>query len=163
MIEAAKSKIAGWLREEGFQFKEIEDSNAHFNIMTQIGGKAYHIFQNKSKIDSITIASNHKFSSEQIEKFSKIKKEEKKLFFNNLRIALLARQALGDFKIKPKPPEQIEQIFLSSKPIFYDGLTKNRFISMLHDVHKSAMMTIWILEETIDDISETTGLQSMYT
>ena len=162
-VETAKGKIVGWLREEGFQFKEIKDASAYFNIVTQVGRRAYHIFQNKGKIDSVTIASNLQFSNEQIDRFLKINRKEKRSFFSNLRIALLARETLGDFKVKPKPPEQIEQVFLSSKPIYYDGLTKDRFISTLYDVHKSTMMTLWLLEETIDDISETTGLQSMYT
>jgi hypothetical protein len=161
-VETAKGKIIGWLREEGFQFKEVEDSSAHFNIVTQVGRRAYHVFQNRGKIDSVTIASNLQFSNEQIDKFLKLNKEDKRSFFSNLRIALLARETLGDFKVKPKPPEQIEQVFISSKPVYYDGLTKDKFISTLYDIHKSSMMTLWLLEETIGDISETLGLQSMY-
>lgn len=162
-IDIAKGKIADWLREEGFQFKEVDDSNAYFNLMTIVGGKPYHIFQNKGKKDSVTVVSNLEFSPEQIKLFSKIDQAEKQSFFCNLRIALLARQSLGDFKIKPKPPEQIEQIFISSKPIYYDVLTKSNLISTLYDIHKSVMMAVWLLEEAAEAPSGTTGLQSMYT
>ena len=162
-IDIVKGKIADWLREEGFQFKEVDDSNAYFNLMTIVGGKPYHIFQNRGKKDSVTVVSNLEFSPEQIKLFSKIDQAEKQSFFCNLRIALLARQSLGDFKIKPKPPEQIEQIFISSKPIYYDALTKGNLISTLYDIHKSVMMAVWLLEEATGAPSGTTGLQSMYT
>lgn len=162
-IDIVKGKIVDWLREEGFQFKEVDDSNAYFNLMTIVGGKPIHIFQNRGKKDSVAVISNLEFSPEQTKLFSKIGKAEKQSFFCNLRIALLARQSLGDFKIKPKPPEQIEQVFISSKPIYYDELTKSNLISTLYDIHKSVMMAVWLLEEATGAPSGTTGLQSMYT
>ncbi len=162
-VDTVKGKITDWLREEGFQFKEVDDSNAYFNLITMVGGKPYHIFQNRGKMDSVTVASNLELTPGQIKLFSQIAKAEKQLFLCNLRIALLTRQSLGDFKIKPKPPEQIEQIFLSSKPIYYDELRKGSLISTLYDTHKSAMMAIWLLEEVIGTPSTAASLQSMYT
>ncbi len=161
-IEAVKNRIRSMLSQEGFQIKEIKDANTHFNFMTEVGGLPYHVFQNINKRDNIFISGSFKIAPRQVDSFSKLEHTRKREFFWNLRISLLTRQALGDFKIKPKPPEKIEEIFLSSKPVFYDGLTKEKFFSTLFEIHKCAIMIRWMFEEAVGAESETSSLQLFF-
>lgn len=161
-IEVVKNQITMMLSGEGFQIKEIKDSNTHFNFMTMVGGLPYHIFQNVNRRDSIFVAGNFKITPHQVGLFSRMEQTRKKEFFWNLRISLLTRQSLGDFKIKPKPPEKIEEIFLSSKPVFYDGLTKEKLFSTLFEIHKCSMMVKWMFEEAVGAESETHSLQLFF-
>ncbi|MCW4052757.1 MAG: DUF2299 family protein [Candidatus Bathyarchaeota archaeon] len=161
-IEAVKKQIMMMLSGEGFQIKEIKDSNTHFNLMTMVGGLSYYIFQNVNKRDSIFIAGNFKLAPHQVSLFSRMEQIRRKEFFWNLRISLLTRQGLGDFKIKPKPPEKIEEIFLSSKPVFYDGLTKEKLFSTLFEIHKCSMMVKWMFDEALGAESETSSLQLFF-
>ena len=161
-IESTKAKIIQGLNDEGFPVKEIADSNAHFNLRTTLGGRSYSIFQSKNKKDSVLVACTLRLTPEQIELYSKLKGEDKQSFFWNLRIALLTRQSVGDFKVKPGSPAHFEEVFISSKPVYYDGLTKDKFFSILYEIHKSAMMVTWMLEETTGAPSREEGLQIIY-
>ncbi len=161
-VDVVKNRIKTMLSEEGFQIREVKDANTHFNFVTVVGGVPYHIFQNVNKRDSIFISGSFKIASHQIGSYSKMEQTRKEEFFWNLRISLLTRQTLGDFKIKPKPPEKIEEIFLSSKPLFYDGLTKEKFFSTLFEVHKCAVMIRWMFEEAVGAKSETSSLQVLF-
>jgi hypothetical protein len=161
-IEVVKNRVKTMLSGEGFQIKEIKDANTHFNFMTVVGGLPYHVFQNINKRDNIFIAGSFKIPPRQVSSYSKMEQTQKKEFFWNLRISLLTRQTLGDFKIKPNPPEKIEEVFLSSKPVFYDGLTKEKFFSTLFEIHKCAMMVRWMFEEAMSAESETSSLQLFF-
>lgn len=150
------------LNEEGFEFKEIKDPNTYFNLMTTAGGLQYNIFQNVNKRDSVFIAGNVKLAPTQISLYSKLEQSQKKEFFGNLRIALLTRPSLGDFKIKTKPPEYIEEVFLSSKPIFHTELEKEKLFSTLFEMHKCSMMVTWMIEETVGVASRANSLHLFY-
>jgi len=161
-MESIKKKIMIMLNEEGFEFKEIGDPNTHFNLIITAGGLPYNIFQNVSKRDSVFIAGSVKLSSDQIILYSKMEQSQKKEFFGNLRISLLTRPSLGDFKIKTKPPEYIEEVFLSSKPIFHTELEKETLFSTLFEIHKCSMMVTWMFEETVGVASRANSLHLFY-
>jgi hypothetical protein len=63
-----------------------------------------------------------------------------------LRLALLRNNELGDFQIKPDPPNDIAEVFVASRRIFYDTLTKDKLISIIQIVYKEVMMIVWMLE-----------------
>ena len=161
-IESVKKKIIIMLNDEGFEFKEIGDPNTHFNLIITAGGLPYNIFQNVNKRDSVFITGSVKLASDQINLYSKMGQSQKKEFFGNLRIALLTRPSLGDFKIKTKPPEYMEEVFLSSKPIFHNELTKERLFSTLFEIHKCSMMVTWMFEETVGVASRANSLHLFY-
>jgi len=149
-IENVKKKI-DWLTVEGYQPEDVSDKDlqALFNILAKVaGGHPYHIVQKKDKQDCFFIACNLVLTPQQLSLLAKMGKEKRWSYFWNLRLRLLTHQNLGDFEIKPNPPKRVTEIFISSKPIYYDALTKNRVISTLIDVYKSTMMAIWMLEQT---------------
>lgn len=160
--QLAKAKITRWLKEEGFEAKALKSKHTYFNLITKMGGDPYNIFQSKNKRDSVIISCRLRLTSEQKSLFSKMNKSEQRSFVWDLKMALLTRSSVGDFKLRPKPPLSMEAVFISSKPIYYDGLSKNTLFSTLFDIHKSAMMVQWMLEETSGATVSTKDVQSMY-
>ncbi|MDQ1279268.1 MAG: hypothetical protein QG670_528 [Thermoproteota archaeon] len=51
-----------------------------------------------------------------------------------------------DFQIKPNPPNDIAMVFISSRKIFYDGLSKDRLIFSCHSVFRAFTEVLWTLE-----------------
>jgi hypothetical protein len=147
-IQSTKSKVIDWLKIEGFAPEERTDPRAYFNIQATISGMSLHVVQPIGKLDSIFVGANMVLTLEQQELLRKMGKEKRREFFWDLRLALLTSQPLGDFQIKPNPPEDVREVFISSKGIYYEALNKDRLISTLNDVLKYLMMVIWLLERT---------------
>jgi len=159
--DAVKKMIIDWLNAERFKSKEVPDQNAHFNIVAFISDLGFNIIQARDKEDSVFIGTNLNFTPQQISLFEGMNKAKKQSYFWALRMRLLNSPNLGTFEIKPKAPKEIDSIFISSKPIFYDGLTKDRLFCVLFDVHKAVMMTIWLLEE-MSGATSTSSMPSTY-
>lgn len=160
-IEVVKKRIVDWLETEKLRPKEIPDSNAHFNIVAHISNLGFNIIQRKDKKDNIFIGTNLNFTPQQISLFKGMNEAKRQSYFWNLRMRLLNSPNLGSFEIKPHAPQEISVVFISSKPIFYDGLSKDRLLNVLFDVHKAVMMTVWLLEETSGSTS-TSSMPSTY-
>jgi hypothetical protein len=157
-----KAKIIRWLKEEGFEAKELKGKHTYFNLITKMGGDPYNIFQSRNKKDSVIVSCKLRLTSEQKSLFAKMDKSDRRSFIWDLKMALLTRSSVGDFRILPKAPLSMEAVFISSKPLYYDGLTKTALFSTLFDIHKNAMMVQWMLEETSGATVPTKDVQSMY-
>jgi hypothetical protein len=146
-IQVVKSKIIGWLKEEACSPEERNDPNAFFNIGAKIGNFSCNIVQSVQKQDSFAIATNLILAKEQIVMLQEMTPEKRQKYFFDLRIVLASNNELGEFAIKPQPPERIETIFVTSKPIYYDGLTKDRFMNSIFPVLKAIMISVMLLEQ----------------
>lgn len=85
-------------------------------------------------------------TEEQLKLLRDMNVKKRQEFFWDLRLALLGNSELGDFQIKPNPPDDFRELFVASKRIFYDALTKDRLVSAISSVFKAVMMVIWMLE-----------------
>ena len=159
-IETIKNRITQWFQEEGFNPTEITDPNAHFNIVVTVANLPFNVVQDIRKRDSFFVGTRVTFTNNQLASFRRLSREKKQSYTWNLRMELLKNPGLGNFEIRHNPPKDISEVFISSRPIFYDAITKDKVISTIHTIFKAAMMTIWKLEE----ISGTrpTSLQSPY-
>jgi len=146
-IKEIKEKILNWLKEEKLQPREISDPNAYFNICITVGGLALHVIQKADQIDSIAVGANLVFTEEQLKLLENMSDKKRQEFFWELRLALLKNNELGDFQIKPNPPHDVKEVFISSRRLFYDGLTKDRLMTAIFTVYKAIFMVIWMLEQ----------------
>ena len=147
-VKEVKEKVLNWLKEEAFSPEEISDANAYFNFNIKVAGRPLHVLQNVRSIDSIFAGANLVFTPPQLSLLkNSMDKKKRQEFFWDLRLALLGKTELGDFEIKPNPPDDVREVFISSKRIFYDALTKDRLIHAIGSVYKNVTMVVWMLEE----------------
>lgn len=145
-VKETKEKVLNWLKEEAFSPQEVSDSQAYFNIGITVSGLAFHVVQSVRNIDSIFVGGNLVLTEEQLKLLRDMNVKKRQEFFWDLRLALLGNSELGDFQIKPNPPDDFRELFVASKRIFYDALTKDRLVSAISGVFKAVMMVIWMLE-----------------
>lgn len=152
-IEETKKRIMNWLNEENYSPTEVADSNAYFNFSAKVGRLSCNVVQNIRKLDSFVVGVNFNFSSEQIELLQKMGKKRRQEFFWDLRLALIRNNELGEFAVKPNPPENVKVVFISSRPIFYDALSKDRLVSGIHLILRTVWMIVWMLERYAGSIT----------
>jgi hypothetical protein len=145
-VKETKEKVLNWLKEEAFSPQEISDSQAYFNIGIMVSGSPFHVVQNVHNIDSIFVGANLVLTEDQLKLVKDMNAEKRQGFFWDLRLALLENSELGEFQIKPNPPDDFKEVFIASRRIFYDALTKDRLISAISSVYRAVMMVIWMLE-----------------
>ena len=142
-----KEKIIAWLKEEAYSPEETSDPNAYFNILAKIGGMGCNVVQNVKSVDSFIVGTNLVLVPEQLDLLKGMGSEKRKAFFWDLRMSLLKNSELGDFQIKPTPPNDTQSVFISSRKIFYDGLTKGTLEEAIHAVIKAVIMVNWMLQQ----------------
>ena len=86
------------------------------------------------------------FTEEQLKLLKDMDEKKRQEFFWELRLALLKNNELGYFQIKPNPPHDIREVFISSRRLYYDGLTKDRLMTTI----KAIFMVIWMLEQKVE-------------
>lgn len=143
----AKLKTLTWLEEEGLSPTETTDPNASFNLGIKAAGMPLHVVQSTRRNDSIIAAINLVLTEGQLNLLrSKMDESKRLVFFWDLRISLVRNNELGDFGIRPSPPNNIREVFISSKPIYYDELSKSKLMSAIRVVYRAANEVVWLLE-----------------
>jgi len=146
-VKEIKEKVLVWLKEEAYSPEDVVDPNAFFNFNIKVAGSPLHVVQSVRNIDSVFVGANLVLTPVQLDLLkNNMDKKKRQEFFWDLRLALLSNNRLGDFRIKPNPPDDVREVFISSKRIFYDALTKDRLINAISSVYKAIMMVIWMLE-----------------
>jgi hypothetical protein len=146
-IKETKERILTWLKEEAFSPEEKVDPQAYFNISSKIGNLGCNISQDVQHIDSFFVAANIVLLEEQLVLLREMDDKKRKEFFWDLRMSLLRNNEIGDFQIKPNPPEDTQAVFISSKRVYYDDLTKGRLIDAIHVVLRACIMVVWMLQQ----------------
>jgi hypothetical protein len=136
-IKRVRDKIGRWLREENISPSEALDLQALFNFHIQPGN--LNIVQMVDWRDSIVVGTNVLLGPLS-GKINQLNRERKQEFFWDLSLELLKNEAIGDFDIKPDPPDNVSEVLLKSKPIFYDGLTKDRLMNTIYSMNKTMIM-----------------------
>ncbi len=148
-INKTKQKIIEWLKEEGFSAEEKQDPNAYFNIQATKGRINVNIIQNPPFNDSIFIGGNIAVAPEQQALLKSRSRDKREDFIWDLQMSLAANNELGDFALKPNPPDDIQTIFVSSRRIYYDELTKGKLFTSINIVMKNIILTIWKLQKFV--------------
>ncbi len=148
-INKTKQKIMDWLKEEGFAAEEKQDPNAYFNIQATKSGIGVNIVQNPPFNDSIFIAGNIAVAPDQQALLKSRSRDKREDFIWDIQMTLAANNELGDFALKPNPPEDMQIIFVSSRRIYYDELTKGKLFASINIVIKNVLLIIWKLQKFV--------------
>jgi len=147
LIKETKEKILSWLKEEALSPRENADPQAHFNITVNRGKVGCNIVQDVAHMDSVFVGANIVFGAKQQALLRGMSAQKINDFLWDLEMSLIKNNELGDFQIKPKPPEDIQAVFVSSRSIYYDELTKSKLVFAINVVLRALMMTMWMLEK----------------
>lgn len=146
-VDDVKNKIVKWSTNEGIFKKYIkDDAKANFHLLLNFPENSTNpidVVQPKDKDDSIVIASATQVSPNHIQEIKKLSIEKRRSFLNELRILLGARPT--EFELKH--PDDILELYVITSPIYFDGLTKDRFMTVISDVFKSKLLGIWKIQE----------------
>ncbi len=137
-------KIKDWCIEENLSLKKVNDqkANFHFSVGYPIGSNI-DILQPKGKDDSIIIAAGVTVSPEHISKITKLKKETREEFLWDFRFILGNRPT--EFNLNH--PNGILNAFSITKALYDDGLTKDKFMNTLQEIHKTKLLGIWEIQK----------------
>ena len=146
-VMKTKEKIMSWLKEEACSPEEKSDPNAYFNISVKVGNLGCHVIQPVQKIDSIIAVLRLSLPPEQLALLKGMDLEKKKALFWDLRLSLLNNSELLDFGIEADSPEDIKAVSISSKPVFYEELTKPKLFSAIYAVTRATLIVIWTIQK----------------
>lgn len=138
--------IQKWLIEEDFKIQAVRDPNSWFNLLVEDKqGRKTNVAQQLEKVDHITIGTKLLIHKSHQSKLRQMKVEDRNNLFWELRLGLLDR-GVG-FSAITMPFKEITV----SMGIFYDGLSKDRFIRRLFDVRKALLYVSWIIERALGE------------
>lgn len=161
-VEQVRDKVFEWCSSEGFNPEIIHDTNAKFNIRIEISGLKLQIIQRTSP-DSFFVVIKLALTFEQYNRLENLRKNEREEFVWDLNLTLAANPSILEFHVKPDPPNKIRAVMISSKPIFYDGLSKDVLMSRTYDVLKAFTVAGWKINRAIGLRSKSRPLSHMYT
>ena len=145
-----KQKVLDWLREEGFFAEEEEPGPLmNFNISASKGKLAFNVMQDCSRIESVFVCTNVLVGPEQKHRLQEIPLKRRMDFVWALNMDFIRNNELGDFVIQPEPPDDIQSVFVSTRQLYYDELTKGKFMVSVHVLLKAAVMTMWMLQKLL--------------
>jgi hypothetical protein len=145
-IKDTKEKILFWLKEESLSPEEVVDPNAYFNIGIKSGDLRLNVVQATRHIDSFFIGTRWSLSKEQVDLHKSKMDESKRIaFFQDLQSMLLSESQLGDYEFQ-NGLNDFQSLFVTSKRIFYDSLTKQALIDAIVTVHKAVMRSVFLLQ-----------------
>lgn len=146
-ITKVKEQILIWLKEEALSPQENADPQAYFNISIKIRNLGCNIVQDVRHVDSVFVGANLVFGADQQILLKGMGLQKVNDFLWDLEMSLIKNNELGDFQIKPKPPHDIQAVFISSRRIYYSELTKGSLVFAINVVLRAIMMTMWMLEK----------------
>ena len=134
-----EKKLRTWLVEEEYLVKSQTNPVASFILVASnpAAGISVSISQNTKHSDRIEISSQMMFG-EYAKKLADLPSQEREEFFWDLRFSLV----MSDVIFAMVPPENPQSIVVI-KNIWYDGLTKDRFMSAIQRVGEGALLCSW--------------------
>jgi hypothetical protein len=145
-----KLRVMDWLREEGFLAEEKEGHpQAIFNISASKGGLAFNVLQASQHSESFVVCSTVCIPPEQKHRLQEIPLKRRQDFVWALNMEYIKNNELGDFAIEPEPPGDMQSFFVSTRQIYYDKLSKGKFMFSVHVLLRAAVMTMWMLQKLL--------------
>ncbi|NWF86457.1 DUF2299 family protein [Candidatus Bathyarchaeota archaeon] len=141
--ERVEEKLYRWLLEEGFTVEKVLDTNSIFRYFaTKNGPPKFSIFQSRSKSDCIIVESGVAYNRED---------EILSRSFQNqtLILEIISNLLCKGFIYKIQPPQlQADKAggIVFAKPIYYDGLSKDRFVETTSQTINMAIFIIVTLQ-----------------
>ncbi|HUV02362.1 MAG TPA: DUF2299 family protein [Desulfobacteria bacterium] len=138
--------VREWLVEEGvYKDKRVDDS-ATYHFVVEFPpntGRLADIIQPKEREDLLVIASGIGLPKEHYEALNSMQKPKRKEILWDIRFQLLFRES--DFQMIPSA-EDLQKIQFT-RPLHFDGLTKNKFIECLREDYKCNLFILWKMKQ----------------
>jgi len=145
--EKVQEQLQRWLAEEGFVIEKRLDGNSSFRYwVTRTGSPKFSVFQPRSKSDIILIESAVTFDGHE-EVFSAIADQTRSLSWE-LQSHLLSKGFY--YKIQPPEPQSNKPgARFFAKPIYYDGLSKDRLLEATHQTMNTVIFVILTVQRHV--------------
>jgi hypothetical protein len=139
--EKAKSNIQKWLLEDGYKIESQPNQNTLFRfVITDISGIKTIVAQPTLSLDQIVIGAGINFDDTQQNLLQTLENKERLDFLWDLRFGLLNLNV--GFLGVSLPLKGIE----ISKPIYYDGLTKDALLQKISEVKRAVIFVMWTFD-----------------
>jgi hypothetical protein len=148
-VKQTKDRIISWLKEEGLWIpEEIDDPNAWFNLGAKVGDLKLSIVQDKQHPDSIFVGSKWTLSPPQIGTFmEKLNADKKRDLYFELQFQVLNNNELGEFITGPMPPNEMSEVTITSRRLYYSELSKERLLNTIFIVRKALTASVFLFEK----------------
>jgi hypothetical protein len=139
-------KIKDWCTDEGIFKNKVPDDNANFHFILNFPPNIPHtidLIQPKGKEDLIVIVCSTLISPEHLEKIKGLSIKDRMDFLWELKFLLGNRPT----QFSMHHPDGILQNLQIVAHIYFDGLTKDRFMKVLGDVYASKLLAVWKIQQ----------------
>jgi len=137
-IQEVRTIVIDWLREENYQPQEHELANDIWALKVNVEGTTLHVSQNTQCVDSIAVWGVWKISETERDLLMNHMDENERLqLMQELVLWTAANNAILFFFVRPNPPNEITEIEISSKRLFFDSLNKEKVLNALFDVRSA--------------------------
>jgi len=149
-IDVIMRRVKEWLVEEGMYKDKVVDDQATYHfvvVFPQNSNRTADIIQPKEREDLLVIASGVGLIKEYYEALKDMPKSERENLLWDMRFQLLFRES--DFQMIPNA-EDLQKIQFT-RPIHFDGLTKNTLIECLREDYKCNLFIIWKMKQVFGE------------
>lgn len=135
--EAMQEKIQNWLIEEGYKVSKQNDPKTYFTIIAEHGtGMKIGVSQSLESTDRITVSGTVEFPEDGLHGLAQ---DERLNLLWDLRFALMASELMFVMVPNGQLPNKVHIL----KNVWYDGLTKDRFMNVAQRVVEGKLLTMW--------------------
>ncbi len=146
--QAVPERIKQWLEAEEFSYVQLIGElarNTLFSYVVTLPSETeLSVFQSSNKKDSICVSGVLVLSADQVKQLRQKSKVEQEEIFSELQFKL----ASVDVEFTFEGGEVYRKIAINH-PIYYDGLTKDRFFKAISMVNKAYSLAIRVLKQLI--------------
>jgi len=148
-IENVEERLQRWLGEEGCNVEKLGDEKTTFNLwVTKDGLPSFSVYQPRDKHDVIYVESGVTFSGME-KKLHPVIVDSK----HSLSWELKSRLLSSGFAYHIQPPDLQSNKpggIVFAKTIYYDGLSKDRFLDTIHQTLSTVMVMILTVRRHVD-------------
>ena len=138
--EDIKEQIQKWLMEEGWRIRTENVPDAEWFLSGESEARVrIGIGQRRGRPDQIIIQGSVIFQQAQQDQIHRLPPEERTDFLWDMRFRLLDMGV--EFSGVAEPPHEVR----ISQRIYYDGLTKDRFLQRVSQVRNGVLTVLWMV------------------
>ena len=138
-----QQKISSWLVEENYGVKVQENPNVYFVINAQHPtGIGLAIGQEVGKKDRLVISASLNLDEDAQKRLRSLPEKERQDILWDIRFGLIAL----DVQFQMIPNGNMPTVIQVSKLLYYDGVTKDRFMGLVQKVTDSLLLVVWKLQ-----------------
>lgn len=145
-VEEVRALIEKWLLEEGFSVEPAMLNDTVFSLLIRNGQKrAMYVSQRNNSRDQILIEAVVEVPEDVSRQIAMFEKTRRSNFVWSLLFSLVNSGVGYSFLGKPEAIKSIDM----ATAIYYDGLSKDRFMEKLHLVRRAIQIVFWTLHKEL--------------